>query len=351
MMIPIVLNRNFEAVGMIDDYVSFIWTTRFYSPGDFQLTLPITEKTLSIIQKDFYVARDDLGFEDELGIIESIEYVRDNDGTKQMIVSGRFLSSIVGRRIIGDYTVFYNMTVPEVISEFIRRNITEPADEWRRLSNFVCVDESGNTDRITIQRTYENLLETITGLCAVHKIGFRCIYENGTFKFKLISGVDRSESQSVNPRVVFSAEYDNLISSDYLENYADTVTNVLVGGEGDVPNKFVRWSDMNYSGSALNIREIYLDSSNSSRDGETITSADYAAMLEEEGKAHVTEFSKAFSGEVIFENINFRTDLNVGDTVTVKNTEWNISADVQLVEVIESVIESGEYSIVPTFGS
>ena len=58
----------------------------------------------------------------------------------------------------------------------------------------------------------------------------------------------------------------------------------------------------------------------------------------------------AFTGTVYFENVKYKEDVNVGDMCVIENSRWGIYMTSRLVEVIESVAESGEYSIVPTFG-
>ena len=35
-----ILNKNFEKIGLIDTYESVIWTTRYYTYGDFELYIP-----------------------------------------------------------------------------------------------------------------------------------------------------------------------------------------------------------------------------------------------------------------------------------------------------------------------
>ena len=64
----------------------------------------------------------------------------------------------------------------------------------------------------------------------------------------------------------------------------------------------------------------------------------------------MTKYNAAFTGEVYFNNIVFRQDVNVGDMCVIEISRWNVLMNSRLVEVIESVSESGEYSIIPTFG-
>ena len=72
-MVPIILNTKFEKLGMIDDYISFIWTARYYKTGDFELCTAINEKTIEFLKKNYYIMRED---DDNVGIIEKIRFNR-----------------------------------------------------------------------------------------------------------------------------------------------------------------------------------------------------------------------------------------------------------------------------------
>lgn len=98
-MMPIILNESLERVAQVDDYISFIWTSRFYSPGDFELccNLSYTE----YIYKGAYIARLN---DDHLGIVEKIQYKLTEDQQEMLIASGRLLPSILARRVISAQT-------------------------------------------------------------------------------------------------------------------------------------------------------------------------------------------------------------------------------------------------------
>ena len=96
-MIPIVMNTSFQKIALIDDYISFIWSTRFYSCGDFELCVEASARNVALFRTDYYIIRND---DPNAGIIESVSLDRDDDGNEIMIISGRFLSCILGRRII-----------------------------------------------------------------------------------------------------------------------------------------------------------------------------------------------------------------------------------------------------------
>ena len=200
------------------------------------------------------------------------------------------------------------------------------------------------------QYTGDNLLEQICEICQTYGIGFKVILnDQNQFVFSLFEGTDRSYDQSVNPYVVFSDEYDNLLSSQYEEDYQEIVTDVLVAGEGEGLDRKTLWvSEENNSG--LNRYEMYKDQRNlQTNDGE-ITDAEYEAQMQESGKESITSITTAFTGTVYFGNVEWKQDVNIGDICVIENKRWGIYINSRLIEVIESMSEAGEYSIVPTFG-
>ena len=82
-----------------------------------------------------------------------------------------------------------------------------------------------------------------------------------------------------------------------------------------------------------------------------ITNDEYYAQMREEGLENITQITKAFEGTVYFDNIEYKKDVSVGDIVVIENSKWGIFINSRLIEVIESVDESGSYQVVPTFGA
>lgn len=345
MIEPIIMNINFEKIGIVDDYSSLIWTTRYYQCGDFEIVVPIDSSNIDLLQKDFYIMRDD---DENVGIIEKIEISLDEDQHEQMVVTGRFLSSILGRRIIATQTQLYG-TISAGIANLINDAIINPVIDARKISNFV-VTPTNFVERLEAQYTGKNLLEVIQDVCQTNHIGFKTILENGFFGFTLYKGVDRSYNQSENPWVIFSDEYDNLLSSTYTEQYDALVTDVLVAGEGEGLDRKIIWASRE-NPTGLARYELYHDQRNMSTNDGTISDEEYYQQMKEEGLEQLTTITKAFDGTVYFDNIEYKKDVNIGDIVVIENKRWGIYINSRLIEVIESVDESGVYSIVPTFGA
>ena len=51
-----VLDKTLKRIGLIDNYVSLIWTTRYYTYGDFELYLPVTTEFIELLQIGYYLA-------------------------------------------------------------------------------------------------------------------------------------------------------------------------------------------------------------------------------------------------------------------------------------------------------
>ena len=340
-ILPVIMNTSFQRLAVIDDYTSFIWTTRYNTSGDFELCTAVNPANMALFKQDYYVVRDD---DENVGIIEDVKIQYNKD---LLIVSGRFLDSILARRIIAIQTTVTGK-ISDCINTLITQNIIDPDITERKIANFTLGTYDFNT-QIQAQYTGKNLLETISNLCVTYGLGFKVtLNDDNEFVFQLYQGIDRTYDQQVNPWVIFSDKFDNLIRSEYEENYKNLTTAVLVAGEGQGLDRITQWVTDGSTG--LNRHEMYKDQRNiQSNDGE-IDADEYAALLEEEGKECLTKYTSAFAGTVFFDNIKYKEDVNVGDLCVIENTHWGIYINSRLVEVIESVSESGDYSIVPTFG-
>lgn len=344
-ILPIVMNKQFEKLAVVDEYTSLIWTTRFYKCGDFELCVDVDQKTTGLFKEGYYIYRED---DDNVGVVEKIQIQKTQDDQELLIITGRFLPSIIARRIIAQQTVV-NGTVSTCVNKLLTDAIINPSIAARKISNFI-LGSYAISQTMQAQYTGDNLLDTISAIGQTYGVGFKVILnDQNQFVFTMFEGVDHSYDQSENPYVVFSDEYDNLLSSQYFEDYKELVTDVLVAGEGEGLDRKTLWvSEVNNTG--LNRYEMYKDQRNlQSNDGE-ITEADYEAQMRESGLESITTITTAFTGTVYFGNVQWKQDVNIGDICVIENKKWGIYINSRLVEVIESVNEAGEYSIVPSFG-
>ena len=345
-----VLDESFEIVGIIDEYISCIWTTRYFTYGDFELYVSADEELLDLLQTNRYLVRendiDEAGYHNVM-IVRNREITTDAENGDHLIITGYSLKSIINRRIIPEQTIL-NGDVATCINILIDDNIINPDINARKINNFILGNNSViNTYTMKQQITGKNLEESISKICMTYGYGYDVYISNGKFVFYIFEGVDRSYNQTTNPCVVFSPEYDNLLSSDYIVNNDNFANAAVVAGEGEgTARKKVTVG----TATGLDRYEVWIDSRNTSSNNGEISDAEYTELLTEEGVESLSEMetTTTFSGEIDSTiNYVFNRDYFLGDIVQVEN-DYGIRAKTRIIEIIESDSETG-YEIIPTF--
>lgn len=342
------LDTNLNFIQVIEVFKSFIWTNRYYTPGDFELYAPATTVLFNAIQKDYYIIRDD--DLTQAMIVKNIEIKTDVENGNYLIITGKSLKSILNRRIIWTQTVL-NGNVETMIRKLVTDNAINPTNPDRAIANLVLGDTIGLTGNIEAQYTGDNLGETLSAICQTYKCGYDILLdlENKQFKFVLLQGTNRSYAQNSVPPVIFSNEYENLLTTDYTYN-SDNYKNVaLVAGEGEGLD---RKTAAIGTASGLNRYELYVDARDvSSNEGE-ISENEYNNLLLERGTQKLGEqlATESIAGQI---EPNYTYVLNrdyfLGDIVEIIN-EYGINMQPRIIEVIECIDDTG-YSCIPTFAT
>lgn len=349
-----ILNPDREVLDTIDNYNSLIWTPRYYEAGDFELYMRVTPRTLSLLQLDNYVVKGD---SDMVGVIESVRITTDSEEGDYIIAKGRCLMSLLERRIVWSMTSVTDETVESTIRTLINENVISPSDSARAIPNVVLGDLQGFSETITAQYNGENLLEVIVNLCKQYGIGVKVILnEDRDFEVQLYKGDDRSYSQNVNPWVVFSPDFENIVSSDYSHDKTTLKNTCRIAGEGEGLSR--KYTSLGTS-SGLARRELFVDAgdvTSEKEDGSTLSASEYNILLEERGREELAENLQTitFGGEVeSSRQFVFGRDYNLGDIITVQN-QYGIIVHPRVIEVIQCHDENGlttipEFSLMEVF--
>lgn len=381
-----ILDQNFTQIGVIDDYKSLIWSKRYTELGDCEIYISANERTIGLLQEGNYIVRDD---DDMICQIKAIELDTNTEQGDFLIISGVDCRDILNQRIIMDQ-VTCNGRVEEFIRRLINMNAINPSIPYRTISNLILGADNGFTETMEGQAAFEQLFDKIKELCTTYNYGSKMTFNGADFIFNLYKGVDRSIDQYTNEVVLFSPDFENLISSKYKIDLTNKKNAALVVGEGE--NAYERpKKHINLTMSDLDRFELYVDANDVSA---TMTYADlttaypngqiveenaivyyvvggskiaildhidhptsgvlqgdyYTRLLEQKGKEALSEAvaTTSFDGEVE-PNYSYKygEDYFLGDIVTVQN-EYGISANARVTEVIESDDENG-YSLIPTF--
>lgn len=337
-----ILDKNFNQIALIED-ASVIWTIRYYDVGDFELYLGAATDRIELLQIGYYVMRTD---DEHIGVIEDIKIEYSEENGEYLKVVGRFAESLLERRIVWKQTRLSG-TAENGLRNLVNTNVINPDAAERKIPFISLGNVKGFTERLDAQYTGDNLLEINKNVSKNTHTGFKFVFTGKGFSYELYKGVDRSYNQKENTFVVFSDEYDNLLSSNY-EHVTSTKKNVvLVAGEGEGTARR-RVSVGNEEG--LERYELYVDARNISSNNGAIGETEYLAALEEKGLESLVTITQAFTGEVdLALNYIFKKDFNIGDIVTIENKKWGIYINSRIIEIIESSDENG-YKITPTFG-
>lgn len=352
-----VLNRNFETLDVMDDYQSVIWSTRYFSIGDFEIYCPATEKNILLLKEDRYVVRDKDIFTDgsdtiykNVMVIERIRLTTSIEDGNYLTVTGRCLKSILSRRIVWQQTTLYGR-LEVALRQIVNDNAINPAIGDRKINQLQLGALQGFTDTIDKQVTGDVVSTFIEEVCKTYEIGWDVYVKNDKMLFELYKGVDRSYNQNINPHVTFSNEFDNLLTSDYTYDKTNHKNVALVAGEGEGLN---RKTAVVGNGTDLDRYELYVDSRNSSTNDGEISETEYKALLTEEGYENLSEPENSLieniEGQIeVSSNYILNKDYFLGDVVEVIN-EYGIETTPRIIEIIDSDDDTGS-TVIPTFSS
>lgn len=359
-----ILDKNYEAIAMIDTFTSAIWTVRYDECGDFELYTPARLDYLKSMQIGNYLWNRD---SDRLMVIETVEIETDAEKGPQLIVTGRSLESILDRRIIVSSNIFSG-TLPAVISSILSKEVISPSSN-RVIPNFR-YKETTDT-RITsitgleFTARGENVYDIICSLCQQYKVGWRILpYGPGGFEFELYMGVDRSYNQNDVPYVVFSPSFENLLNSNYIKSYKAYKNAVYAVGtyqeeiviDSQTTYEEAEVTAWGYSETSeptgLARREMFVDNGGINDGEQGGSAASWNKINKEKGLTELGQHqtTTAFEGNLeATRQYVYREDFNIGDIVQVAN-EFDITGTVYISEVVISQDANG-ISITPTFTS
>ena len=336
-------------IDIVNDYASNIWTVQFYDMNDFQIVVPVGKNTLVDFQIGRLLVREEdvtsNGYKNVM-IVESLQMDYDVDKGWMLTASGRGLKSLLARRIVwGQATL--SGKVETSIRTIITDNVISPSLSNRTISDFILGASNNFPEEADIQLFGENIAEWLGSVCKEYGYGWDVEIVNSKYVFKLYKGKDRSYNQSTVPPVVFSPDFDNLLTSQYKLNRADYKNAALVGGEGEGTSK----TTVSVGGAqGLSRYEAYIDGSSVSSNGEIITIDTYKELLKTYGREQLTHtsYEANFSGSIDPHGMyEINNDYFLGDIIEVDNG-IGITATARISEIIYAEDTNGT-TVVPTF--
>lgn len=335
----LLLTPEYESAAPVEIYDSMIWTERFWEAGDFEIYVPASIGVHDMYLEDYYLWSSD---SDRLMIIEEVLDKSDVEDGSFTTITGRSLESILERRIIWNQTVLTG-NFQNGIKKLLDENAIVPTDVTRKIPGLrfvTSLDPAVTSLTIDAQYMGDNLYEAIVDLCKEKKIGFKIIMPtDGDLIFMLYAGLDRTYEQLLNPRVVFSPNFDNLAESSFLKSMLSHKTVNLVAGEGEgAAKKHTMVARPEGGGTGLSRREMYTEASGVSSNNGAIPDATYYQQLAQKGLEELAKNTRkrVFDGKIEnLPDLKYTEHFYLGDIVQVEN-EFGASGRSRITEFIRS---------------
>lgn len=237
----------FEVKCIIDAYSSVIWVDRYNEAGEFELVIPAIDKYILNLKEDYILASNE---SETFMVIDHIE-IKQEETETQLYLKGLSIESWLNRRIVYNKTYFYGQN-----STIYPNPLNDPAMVVNALSSlmeasfFGIADGSNKRATNTIKTNMlvegslvsghpflsmfvdayiynQNLYDVVVDICQKLDIGFKfkpTITGNQIcFNLYLYYGLSLTDNFTpntpyYNPNlkvVIFSEQYNNLLTSDY----------------------------------------------------------------------------------------------------------------------------------------
>ena len=328
-------DKDLNMLGMVDYFISLRWRRKFFEAGEFEIVLPVNDYMKRFANTDVLVMRNNYT---EAGIIETIEY-HDNGDDEEVTLSGRFLSSLLERRIVKNRINFNGNTIEGMNT--IVNAMTPLTTNWE--TEAVSMD----SPHIEFQCTYKNVYNYLCKLSEYSNIGFRVVpnVESKVYMFEVWKGKDRTYEQNENEQYSFSDDNYNIEQGSLVISEKTKANYVLVGGAGEDDNRVLVTVDEGASG--FDLYEIFSDQKSMSNDG--LSASAYREQLKTVGEGKLSDGTFKLEVTALVQQ-DYKTKWDLGDIVNIKKEKWNVYTVYRIIEV-EEVIEDGKKTIYPSFGS
>ena len=347
-----VLDENLAFYHQVDDYISSVWAVRHSALSDFELTLPVESTATQRIPIGAILHNP---VSDIDMFVESRNPKQDTEEGNRVTLTGRELSSLLYRRVIEE-TYVASGPLQSVVLDLLNKHIIAPSNANRGISNFYFSENNDAAlNDLVVNKKYDigYLYDVLLDLCSPLGVGFHVHLLEDTFIFKLTVGQDRSYRQEANPYVVFSNEYENILTGKLLISDRAYKNVATVYTDDDNPNlRLLSVYDSLTEPAGLERREKLVDARDLTRyvpDADDLNDTEFLGVIM--GRAE-TELA-ASKKDIVFDgamdtNHTFvlGEDFFLGDIVQVSTDGYEGAS--RISEIIYSDDENG-FSACPSF--
>lgn len=334
------LDKNFASVKYLK-YINLQWNRKYYECGDFSIQMAASEYDSQMA----YVYCPD---RPEAGIIQKIEYKNTAKG-KLVQMSGFFLERILWDKII--YPTYYANGNPE---DTARDIVSKYKDDIPLLELGPKTIADAPDNSLVWQETGGEIGEVLYSRLQTQQLSQRCrySYDENKIYYEVWKGVDRTQDQSVNNFVTFSAVFKNIQQATVTTDNSNYKNYFVVAGVDEVQDddstRIVVEVDLSNGGYK---KKLFLDQKSLSWDKEKQSIDDYKKSLYEKGVEKALDYVDTINVEITAQNFGFiyREDYDLGDLCDVIISDLNLTLTARIIEVDE-VLKGNQHNITLILG-
>ncbi len=351
----IILDENFDTLGIVSVFNTLLWDRRYYAPGLFELYTPA--EYFELMNTGRYLYRSD---RTELGVIREVNFARDAKGARTAYCKGYFSEELLNNRVLNTQL---NMTgTPEDIGRhLVQKYLINPSDSGRRFPEIKLGEVHGLGTSITVTSTGAHLGDKLYEIEKTQELSHRLIYNYLTneLSFELWQGKDRRDTQDVNSWAIFSDKFYNVKNAVYDRDESDCKNFAYVAGEGEGAARVIVEVDIRGSQDeerrelwvdARDLQSTYQDEGGTEH---TYTAAQYRELLRQRGLEKLAEYEKVETVNSDVDpdaNLVYMTDFDLGDLCTYRYMDVGIETIKRITE-IQEVYEGSKQTLSVIFGN
>lgn len=362
-MLPIrIMTRDFALVGEITQYTSLQITRSYSGIGSLELRVNRYARNADQLTKGRVIFPQ--GQTDRAFVIRHREIELDAEGkiTENWIIRAPSLKSWFSDRLTippdGLSQDKAKAPAESVMYHYANTQAIAPADAGNVLPITAGIDHARGDD-IEWETRYKDLAEEMTKISELSGLGWNIgvDYVAKGFVFNVSQGRDLTAGQSLLPPAIFSPEFGTLKQMSYVESDLDFKNVAVVAGQGEgAERRIVTVGDLSATG--LDRRVLFVDARDVAEETEDdppvpLSPAQIEESLRNRGLQKLAEHTQEvfLEGQALSQSrLVYGRDYDLGDIVTLRNREWDVTMDARITEIKE-IYEPGNVGIELTFGN
>lgn len=313
------LDKDFQLVTTAIPYTVLQWYRKYYEAGQFQMTIP-----LDVFDDSWaYIGTTERG---ELGMVEK----HLSNDTKTITVSGFFCEKMLDKKVC----------YPRYIGD-VQKTETAIRNIFTKYKGDLPIELADANDPLLGDRTQSDFSDDELGkklyrILESRELSYRVRYDyiGNQLYLEVWQGLDRTQSQNVNPCQTFSLEFGNILKrtvdmdSSAYKNYAI----IPVNGDSNNKERDTFYLDLT---NGEDRREIVIDM-RANQPEENQSYAAFKAGIMQEALEKMLSKSKIEDVDIdTVGDLDYMYGYDLGDKCDVVLSDLNITMETRITEVLE----------------